>query len=94
MRESIIEKRVCQYAEDNGFITYKFVSPGRAHVPDRIFIDTTGRIFFIEFKATGEEPRPAQRKEIDRIAGHNAMVFVVADVDYGKGIINGLINER
>ena len=94
MRESIIEKRVCQYAEDNGFITYKFVSPGRAHVPDRIFIDTTGRIFFIEFKATGEEPRPAQVREIERMMRNKAMVFVVDDIDYGKGIINGFINER
>ena len=47
--EKDIEAKVCLYARDKGMLTYKFTSPARAAVPDRMFI-YKGRVFFIEFK--------------------------------------------
>ena len=55
MLEKDIEKKVYQYGLTHGIQHYKFSSPARAAVPDRIFMKD-GVIIFIEFKRTGEKP--------------------------------------
>lgn len=88
MKEKYIEKRVCDYAKSFDIIPYKFTSPARAAVPDRMFITPSGVIFFIEFKMAGKKPGPAQAREITRLLEHNANVHVVDDVDQGKLLID------
>lgn len=39
----------------------KWVSPGNNGVPDRLVIVPGGRIYFVELKAPGEEPRKLQK---------------------------------
>jgi len=92
MRESKIESEVSKYAESEGFLVYKFVSPGRTGVPDRLFVSPNGVHFFIEFKQAGKRPGSAQVREIDRLRANGAFVFVVDNVDYGRGVINGFVN--
>lgn len=91
MRESKIEKAVCDYAESKGFIRRKFTSPGRRDVPDDIFFGDNRLCFLIEFKATGQHPRPGQVREIALLRSKGHLVFVVDSVDYGKGVIDGFI---
>ena len=62
MLEKQIEARVCEYARAKGMLAYKFTSPARAAVPDRLFIAPDGRMFFCEFKAEGKKPTPAQER--------------------------------
>lgn len=88
MLEKDIEKKVCKYAKDNGFLVYKFTSPGQWAVPDRVFISPNKSVFFIEFKAPGKKPTPAQMREITRIRDKGILVFVVDDVTDGKRIID------
>ena len=38
MLEKQIERKVCDYAKNKGLLAYKFTSPARAAVPDRLFI--------------------------------------------------------
>ena len=38
MLEKQIESKVCDYAKSKGVLAYKFTSPARAAVPDRLFI--------------------------------------------------------
>lgn len=90
LRESRIEEAVCKYARDKGFLAYKFTSPQRAAVPDRLFIGK-GRVFFMEMKATGQKPTPAQEREHARLRAAGVFVFVVDDVDFGKGVIDGML---
>ncbi len=92
MRESKIESEVCKYAESKGFLVYKFVSPGRRGVPDRLFVDCSGRTFYIEFKQGKGRLSPMQVREIVLLRDNGAMVFVVDNVDYGKGVIDGFVN--
>lgn len=87
MLEKEIEKKVWKYAEEQGFLQYKFSSPAHAGVPDRLFISPTGRVFFIEFKAKGKKPTPLQNREILRIQQKGTSVFVVDNVEYGKHVI-------
>lgn len=90
MLERNIEAAVCDYAKTKGFLVYKFTSPQRAAVPDRMFVTPKGVVFFIEFKATGKQPTAAQLREHSRLRGHKVVVEYINDVDIGKGFIDGM----
>ena len=66
MRESVIERKVCEFAEKQlDCLVRKFVSPGNRGVPDRMFVFPHGTVAFIEFKAPGKKPTALQLREID-----------------------------
>ena len=88
MLEKQIEASVCDYAKERGLLVYKFTSPARAAVPDRMFVRRDGVIFFIEFKRENMKPTPAQDREHNRLRGHMINVFVVDDVTTGKWVID------
>lgn len=67
MRESKIEKFLCDKIKELGGIPYKFTSPGRRSVADRLCVLPQGHILFVECKAPGEELTDAQQREKDRL---------------------------
>lgn len=90
--EKDIEKKVCDYAKTLGVLTYKFTSPNKRSVPDRLFIMPNGRgVFMIEFKRKGQKPTPAQEVEIEKIRSQGVTVFMVDGVDLGKAIVEGMM---
>lgn len=90
--EKDIEKTVCEYAKSLGCLVYKFTSPSRRSVPDRLFILPDGKgVFFIEFKRRGQKPTAGQAVEIEKIRAKKARVYVVDDKQKGKEILNFLI---
>lgn len=91
--EKVIEKKVCDYAKSRGCLHYKFTSPSRRSVPDRIFIPK-GDIptFWIEFKRKGEKPTAAQAVEIEKIRAQGKTVYVVDNVERGKMCVEMHIN--
>lgn len=91
MLEKDIEKKVCDYAKERGLLVYKFTSPARAAVPDRLFVLPTGKMFFVEFKRTGQKPTPAQEREHTRLRGHNVPVYVIDNVIDGRIVIDGTV---
>ena len=88
MLEAQIEKAVSEYAKSKGHLVYKFTSPARAAVPDRLFIHPTGFVYFCEFKATGKKPTPQQEREHLRLKGHNVDVYVVDSIEQGKRVVD------
>lgn len=88
MLEKQIERAVCDYARECEMLVYKFTSPERAAVPDRMMITPKGTVWFIEFKREGLKPTPAQTREHDRLRGHKVMVFVVDSVKSGKIVVD------
>lgn len=88
MLEKQIERAVCDYARECGMLVYKFTSPERAAVPDRLLINAQGVAFFIEFKAEGKKPTPAQTREHERLRGHKVMVFVVDSKTSGRMVVD------
>lgn len=86
--EKDIERRVCDYAKEMKMLVYKFTSPSRRSVPDRMFITQAGVMFFIEFKRKGEKPTPAQEVEIKKIRQAGVTVYVVDDVVQGKAVLD------
>lgn len=86
MRESKIEREVCKYAKETGWLCYKFSSPGNRGVPDRIFI-RKGRIVFIEFKATGNKPTKLQESIISKMRMQGIEVSIIDNIENGKYIL-------
>lgn len=86
--EKEIEAKVCQFAKGKGIMHYKFTSPAKRSVPDRLFILPGGASFFIEFKRAGEHPTPSQRVEIGKLQKQGATVYVIDNVEDGKCVIN------
>ena len=86
MRESLIEKKVCDYAKEQGFLVYKFSSPSQRGVPDRMFI-YDGGVMFIEFKAPGKKMTKLQSKIALDINRAGVIVHTVDDVSYGEFLV-------
>jgi hypothetical protein len=91
MLEKQIESKVCDYAKQRGLLVYKFTSPARAAVPDRLFILPNGRMFFCEFKREGQKPTIPQEREHNRLRGHKVNVFVVDNVQAGVRMIDEMV---
>ena len=86
--EKNIEKKVCDYAKERGLLVYKFTSPARAAVPDRLFIVPHVGVFFIEFKRPGVKATAPQLREHGRLRDVGIRVYVVDDIAYGKNVID------
>lgn len=91
MLEKQIEAKVCDYAKTKNVLVYKFTSPARAAVPDRLFILPNGNMFFCEFKRKGEKPTDSQKREHERLRKHNVVVFVIDNVDDGRSMIDVMV---
>lgn len=86
--ERDIEAAVVAHAKKLGMLVYKFTSPSRRSVPDRMLITKAGVVFFIEFKRKGEKPTASQEVEIAKIRAQGVQVNVVDNVEAGKRIIH------
>lgn len=75
MRESAIESWSKKLAKSWSWWVRKFKSPSNNAEPDDIF-GKTGHIFFVEFKATGEEATPLQLDEHEEMRAAGLTVYV------------------
>lgn len=92
--EKDIEKKVCDYAKGLGIICYKFTSPARRSVPDRLFIMPNGKgAFFIEFKRLGQKPTASQEVEIAKIRAQGTKVGVIDNVAAGKLFVSDRLHD-
>ena len=94
MLEKKIEQEVCKYAKERGLDHYKFTSPNRVGVPDRMFVGHHGHAFFIEFKQFGKTPTACQQREIDKLQNRGFPVYVVDNVEQGKLVIEWELLQR
>jgi hypothetical protein len=92
MLEKQIESKVCEYARQRGLLVYKFTSPARAAVPDRLFILPSGKAFFVEFKREGQKATPAQEREHHRLRQHKVSVWVIDNVVDGKAMVDLMVD--
>jgi hypothetical protein len=90
MLESQLERALGLYAKDKGCLYYKFSSPGRRAVPDRLLIAPGGSMMFLEIKAPGKKPSPAQAREIALIVALGGNAGYVDSLEKGRQIIDHL----
>mgnify|MGYP003493003621 CR=1 FL=1 len=86
--EKVIEEKVNAYAKERGVAVYKFTSPARAAVPDRLYISAKGFMWFCEFKRKGKVPTPAQEREHERLRLRNVTVYIIDNVEDGKSMVD------
>jgi len=94
MLESDIERAACTYAKSKGWLAYKWTSPGRAGVPDRIMITPTGNVFFMEVKAPTGRLSGLQKREHKILRMNNVEVFTVYDFKQAKELIDNYDNKK
>jgi hypothetical protein len=101
VRESQVEAHLRKRVEALGGLCYKFVSPGRRHVPDRIVLLPTtglalrrgeplGRTIFVELKAPGKKPTPGQLREHARLRELGFRVEVLDSIEAVDNFVGGL----
>ena len=91
MRESVVEKYLKKRCEAEGFLCYKFTSPGTDGVPDRVLIGH-GMTVFVELKAPGEKPRKLQIHTFEEMRKHGATVYVVDTKEGVNELLSNLLN--
>ena len=85
--ENEIEKMVNTYARETGWLQYKFVSPGKRGVPDRIYF-YRGHCLVIEYKALGKKATALQEKELRAIRSAGIDGYVIDNVTEGKDVLD------
>lgn len=87
--EKDIELPVKRYAVGrHNMLAEKFTSPSKRSVPDDLFTNAHGFMFFIEFKAPGKGPSEKQALDHKKRRSRGVTVFVVDDIEQGKQIID------
>lgn len=81
MRELDLERRVVARITALGGMAYKFASPSRRGVPDRLCLLPGGRVVFVEVKAPGRKPTALQQAEHERLRALGFDVRVVDSLD-------------
>lgn len=84
-RESQVEQRIIDRAKEHKGTAYKFTSPGRRSVPDRLIVCPCTpfkmRPLFIEAKRPGAKATKPQLREHKKLRFRGATVFVADDYD-------------
>jgi hypothetical protein len=93
LSERRIESSVAKKAVELGYLTYKFTSPSNRGVPDRIFINKKGDIFFIEFKSLSGKVSPLQKMVFSKLLARKAVVYLVNNIQSGVDILKNNIDK-
>ena len=90
MRERDVEEYLVTRVKAMGGIAYKFTSPVRANVPDRIVVLPKGLLVFVELKAPGKVANPAQLREHERLRELGQKVYVIDSLAGVEALIEEL----
>ncbi len=77
MKESDIEKAICEFAAAHGILAIKLSGPNDRGKPDRMFL-RGGTAAFLEIKATGKRPTALQKKWLSKL---DSLGFHASSVD-------------
>jgi hypothetical protein len=81
MKEVTIEQYGTRRVEEEGGFHEKFASRYTSNLPDRIGSLVHGRIFYVEYKNTGQKPRVGQLRDHARRRSRGFPVYVIDSKD-------------
>lgn len=92
--EAQLEKAVTDTLKAKGVLGYKFASPSKRGVPDRLYITQNGSVVFCEFKSpTGNGVlSDLQKQQIKKLKDNAADVWVVATESEGEKFIKYVLS--
>lgn len=85
MRESLIEKMVCDVAKKAGWLVHPKAAPGTRGWPDRTF-SKPSRLIFVEFKAPRKKPTPLQDHTHKKLRSQGYEVHVIDSIEAGLAL--------
>ena len=94
IKEKNVEQHLTKQVAKLGGYSYKFTSPGRRSVPDRMVLFQGANLFFVECKAPGKKPTELQQREHDRLRELDFIVFVVDSYAAVDEILGEYINAQ
>jgi hypothetical protein len=92
-RESKIEAYLVRACSKRGWSCWKFASPGRKGVPDRIILIPGGKAVFIEVKSPEGQLSKLQGLLIEKLSQLGFLCFVVASYEEVDNVL-GYIEEK
>lgn len=87
MLEKVIEKKSCDWAATQGWLSAKLTSPSFRGWPDRVFM-REGRVVFIEFKTPTGRTTPLQEACLNRLRSAGAETHVCHSIDEVKDALS------
>lgn len=87
MLEREVEEYLRKVVNALGGHSYKFTSPNRRNVPDRMVIMPCGTLFFVECKSTHGKLTKGQHREIARLRELKQTVHVVNSIEKIREIL-------
>ena len=84
MLEKTVEAALVKRVKELGGIAYKWTSPGRTGVPDRIVMIPGGKIIFVELKSPTGKLTVRQEREHDTIRALGFDVIVINSVEAAR----------
>ncbi len=94
MLEKTIERKFAAALRARGAMAWKFVSPGRQGVPDRIVLMPGGKVAFVELKTETGKLSPMQRATIERMRALGHDVRVVYGAQQAMEIVEELMPDE
>lgn len=96
MSEKELEILLSEFVKQKGGIAYKFTSPGRAGVPDRLVLLPRGKMGFVEVKApkTKRKMRNIQIAEMKRINQLGFKCYLLNDPVQIPKILDDIAREK
>ncbi|WP_291468939.1 VRR-NUC domain-containing protein [Acidovorax sp.] len=79
VREREVEAELVRRVQAAGGQAYKFTSPGRRGVPDRLVLLPGRAPEFVELKRKGQKAKPHQVREHERMRAAGAVVHIIDD---------------
>ena len=79
--EAVVEAYLTAQMKRIGGLAYKFTSPSRRSVPDRMCVLPFGLVIFVECKAAKGAVTKGQEREFERLANLSQLIFVVSSKD-------------
>lgn len=92
--EKDIESWARKYAEKQGLLEFKFVSPNNVGVPDRLFMNNHGLVGFLEFKKPGNKPTKLQQFFLDAFQGRKVIADWVDNKEAARVWIDSFKNQK
>ena len=89
--EKDIERKMARAFEGRGAIAWKFVSPGRQGVPDRIVLMPGGKVAFVELKTETGKLSPMQKVVQEQLRGLGFDVYTVYGAQQAMELANTLM---
>ena len=92
--ESQLERKLFERVKKMGGMCLKFVSPGRAGVPDRIILMPCGKIYFVEMKSASGEVNPIQKYVFEKFKNLGFEVKILNSDEKIKNFLQEIYNDQ